>query len=464
MTLDCFISSSVTAVPICFVSGDNYPAWLDKQTPRVKTWVLTTDFKAQTGNICLIPDSNGQLECVIAGVSDWHDIWLAGGLPKILPATHSYKFTDDLKSTQQKQFALAWGLGSYHYQRYKKPDHALPKLALAASSQETAAILQAIYKVRDLINTPTEAMGPADLASAAQTLAEEYQAEFKQWCGKELLQANFPVIHLVGRASSQEPRLIELQWAPSSLTSKQLPQLVLVGKGVCFDSGGLDIKQSHMMRLMKKDMGGAAHVLGLAQLIMQHQLPVRLRVLIPAVENAISGNAFRPGDIVRSRQGLTIEIGNTDAEGRLILADALSYGCEQDPDLIIDFATLTGAARIALGTDVAVMFCNDEQLSRDLIASSQLTSDPIWPLPLYQPYRKLIDSPIADIDNSGSSTYGGAITAALFLQEFIKKKIPWVHFDIMAWNVTNRPGRPEGGEAMALRAVFHYLQQRYQIN
>ena len=313
-----------------------------------------------------------------------------------------------------------------------------------------------IYRVRDLVNTPAEDMMPEHLSDAVKTMAGEFNAKVAEIVGDALLKKNFPAIHAVGRAASHAPRLIDLRWGKSNH-----PKLTLVGKGVCFDSGGLDLKPASGMRLMKKDMGGAAHAIGLAHMIMSAGLPVRLRMLVPAVENAVSGNAYRPGDVVTSRKGLSIEIDNTDAEGRVILCDALTEAAAETPDLVIDFATLTGAARVALGTDLPAMFCNHDQVAQGLADSAASVHDPVWRLPLYRPYRELIDSPIADIVNSGGP-YGGAITAALFLQDFVPAATPWVHFDLMAWNLRSRPGRPEGGEAMGLRAILDYLRVRYE--
>jgi leucyl aminopeptidase len=299
-------------------------------------------------------------------------------------------------------------------------------------------------------------MGPADLSSAAKKLAAEYKAKFSEIVGDDLLKQNYPAIHAVGRASTNPPRLIDITWG-----NKKHPKLTLVGKGVCFDTGGLDIKPAAGMLGMKKDMGGAAHVLGLASLIMHAKLPVRLRVLIPAVENVISGNAYKPGDVINTRKGLTVEIGNTDAEGRVILADALFEASSEKPELILDFATLTGAARVAMGTDISALFTNDNHLANELINLGEKLLDPIWRMPLYTPYRKLIESPIADLNNAPLSLYGGAITAALFLKEFVGNNISWAHFDIMAWNASSSSAHPEGAEAMAIRAVFEYLQHRF---
>jgi leucyl aminopeptidase len=310
--------------------------------------------------------------------------------------------------------------------------------------------------VRDLVNTPTEHMGPSELADAVTREADRFGASTSFVKGDELLTSNFPAVHAVGRASSRAPRLLELTWGDESA-----PVLALVGKGVCFDTGGLDLKSAAGMLLMKKDMGGAAHALALASLVMEQRLPVCLKLLIPAVENSVSGNAYRPGDVVPTRKGLSVEIGNTDAEGRVVLADALAYACEQSPDLVIDFATLTGAARIALGADLPPLFSNHDEVAAGIQSAGEEVEDPLWTMPLYQPYRKQIESPVADLNNTGKSPYGGCITAALFLEHFVEPEIPWVHIDTFAWNQSNRPGRPQGGEALGLRAVYRYLQKRY---
>jgi len=311
--------------------------------------------------------------------------------------------------------------------------------------------------VRDLVNTPTEDMGPKQLADAVKQLGKTHKAKVREWVGDELLKANFPTIHAVGRASHRAPRLIELRWGKSSH-----PKLVVVGKGVCFDTGGLDLKSGDGMRWMKKDMGGAAHVIALASLIMQAKLPVHLTLLIPAVENSVAGNAMRPGEVITTRAGHTVEIDNTDAEGRLVLCDALAYGAEQHPELIVDFATLTGAARVALGPDLPALFANDQALATDLLVTSHTVNDPLWQLPLWRPYRRMLDSYLADFANAGPSRHAGAITAALYLERFVPASIPWLHLDTYAWNDSDRPGRPRGGEAMGLRALFAFLQQRYR--
>ncbi|MHA1571452.1 MAG: leucyl aminopeptidase family protein, partial [Alphaproteobacteria bacterium] len=314
----------------------------------------------------------------------------------------------------------------------------------------------ATYLVRDLVTTPAEDMGPAQLADAARALGRRHKATVRVTTGDQLLKQNYPAIHAVGRASDDPPRLIDLSWGAT-----KDPKVTLVGKGVCFDTGGLDLKGAAGMLLMKKDMGGAAHVLGLASMIMDAKLPVRLRVLIPAVENAVAGNAYHPMDVLTMRNGMTVEVGNTDAEGRLVLADCLVRACEEKPALLIDYATLTGAARVALGPELPALFTNDDTLAHDLGEIGRNNADPVWRLPLHRDYRRMLDSAIADISSTGSGGLAGAITAALFLAEFVDEDIPWVHFDVMAWNPRSRPGRPEGGEAMGLRTVYAAIAQRF---
>ncbi len=326
-------------------------------------------------------------------------------------------------------------------------------MPIAAAAERLAA---AVFLARDLVNTPAGDLGPEELAAAAVHVAESAGACHRVIVGDDLLAENYPTIHAVGRASTRAPRLVDITWGDPAA-----PKLTLVGKGVCFDSGGLDLKTASGMRLMKKDMGGAAIMLGLAQAIIDARLPVRLRVLLPCVENSVSGNAMRPMDIVRTRQGLTVEIGNTDAEGRLILCDALAEASTETPALLIDMATLTGAARVALGPELAALFCNDDRLAAALLEASAAEEDPMWRMPLWRPYRKMLDSKVADLNNVSEGPYAGAITAALYLQEFVAPGIPWAHFDVMAWNPQSRPGRPEGGEATALRALYAHIAQRF---
>jgi len=451
--LNCFTTEKSSAILITTITTKNYAAWLAGQPAALNQWLTSTRFRAEAGNVRLIPDNNGKIAQVICCVGDQETLWGIGGLALTLPEG-TYALADE---TNLLASAIGWGLGAYQFSRYKKPTREPAKLYLSSEqAAEASNIVESIYLVRDMINTPTDDMGPSEFAAVAEKLANQYSAHFSQIVGDDLLKQNYASIHTVGRASDDAPRLLDLRWGNS-----QHPKVTLVGKGVCFDTGGLDIKASNYMLLMKKDMGGGAHVLGLARMIMQAQLPVCLRVLIPVVENAISGNAYRPGDVIKSRKGLTIEIGNTDAEGRVILADALAEAVSEKPELLIDMATLTGAARIALGTELPAMFSNNDKLADDVIKHGSKVNDPMWRLPLFAQYRELLNSSIADINNNASESYGGAITAALFLKEFVPDEIPWLHYDIMAWNQRTRPGRPQGGEAMALRGLLSYLRERY---
>ncbi|MBL8248377.1 MAG: leucyl aminopeptidase family protein [Candidatus Competibacter sp.] len=444
-------------IPLIPVVESEFSAWLERQDDALRRWLTVTGFKAKPDSFSLAPDADGRLRMVIAGIANADDLWALGGLPTNLPEG-DYALDAVFAQRPLERLTLGWALGAYQFTRYKAAKRAPARLALdpACDADRIQRQIAAITLVRDLINTPAADMMPEHLAEVTLALGREFGAEVEQTVGEELLARNFPVIHAVGRASAHPPRLLDLRWGDPNH-----PKVTLLGKGVCFDSGGLDLKPSSAMRLMKKDMGGAATVLGLARLIMSSGLPVRLRALVAAVENAVAGNAFRPGDVIRSRQGLTIEIHNTDAEGRLILCDALAEAATEQPEVMLDFATLTGAARVALGTEIPALFCNDEGLANDLRAAAEREQDPFWRLPLHQPYRTLLDSKIADLCNASESSYAGAITAALFLKEFVPAGTPWAHFDLMAWNLKTQPGRPEGGEAMTLRAVFGWLEQRY---
>lgn len=457
--INCFsVKETKNAIPVTIVARNHFADWQKQQDNRTQQWLAATQFRGDAGNLSLISDTDGKLIRVVYCVSELNQIWSVGSLPFSLPEGEYFLEVDE---KYYSSLALGWGLGAYQFTRYKKATRHPAKLILSkqCDAKYLNNVVQSIYLVRDLINTPTDDMGPSELAEAAIQLGKKYQATVSQIIGENLLKENYACIYTVGRASDDAPRLIDLRWGDA-----KHPKIVLVGKGVCFDSGGLDIKNAAGMLLMKKDMGGAAHVLGLAQMIMEAQLPVNLRVLIPAVENVISGNAYRPGDIIKSRKGLTIEISNTDAEGRLVLADALTEGASDHPNLLIDMSTLTGAARIALGTDLPAMFSNNDELAQQLSQLGDTLSDPMWRMPLFAPYRESLNSPIADINNSPSDSYAGAITAALFLKEFVPDHIPWVHFDMMAWNLKNRPGRPVGGEAMSLRAVFNYLMFKFPLS
>ena len=417
-----------------------------------KNCLANCQFKGLIGDLAIVPTSEGEVNKIFIGASGGNDTQAINSVVNRLPLG-CYSIQQPLSQPA----VLAWSLAQYQFDRYKTT--AVSPRALLVRAQDLPEILaeaNAVYLVRDLINTPTNDLGPKELAEVVAGLAKEYEADFKQWVGEELLVDNFPAIHAVGRAAADAPRLLSLIWGNSNH-----PKVTLVGKGVCFDSGGLNIKVAGGMRIMKKDMGGAAQVIGLAQWMMAKRLPIRLQVLIPAVENAISSQSFRPGDILTMRNGLKVEIDNTDAEGRLILADALTKACEDKPELLIDFSTLTGAARVAVGTEIAAMFTNDETLAQALTQASSQIDDPVWRMPLYSGYSSMLDSKVANLVNTSGSPYAGAITAALFLQHFIVAGLSWAHFDIMAWNLGNKPGKPEGGEAMGMQTLGHYLLQRY---
>ncbi|MDG4554173.1 MAG: leucyl aminopeptidase family protein [Candidatus Competibacter sp.] len=444
-------------IPVIPVIESEFDPWLERQEDFLRHWLIATGFKAKSGSFNPIPGADGRLRAVVAGIARADDLWALGGLPAALPEG-DYRLDGAFDPWRLERMTLGWALGAYQFTRYKALKRSMAKLALdpVSDGDRIGRQVAAVTLVRDLINTPAEDMMPEHLAEAMLALGREFDAPVEQTVGEDLLARNFPLIHAVGRASAHPPRLLDLRWGDPAH-----PKVTLLGKGVCFDSGGLDLKPSSAMRLMKKDMGGAATVLGLARLIMSANLPVRLRVLVAAVENAVAGNAFRPGDVLRSRQGLTVEIHNTDAEGRLVLCDALTEAGVEQPDILLDFATLTGAARVALGTGIPALFCNDETMAGGLLAAAEREQDPCWRLPLHAPYREMLDSKIADIANASDSSYAGAITAALFLKEFVPAGIPWAHFDLMAWNLKTQPGRPEGGEAMGMRAVFGWLEQRY---
>ncbi|HUI99277.1 MAG TPA: leucyl aminopeptidase family protein, partial [Usitatibacter sp.] len=438
------------AVPIFATDAKRLPRLLETLPPADRRWVEAAGFDGAPETCVLVPDGKGGVARVLAGVRDASDPWALAFLPMRLPRAR-YALGNGPLAIAAEDAAFAWNLGGYEFARYRKPGRKPADLQLDASRRIAQALdaAQAVRLVRDLVNTPSEDMGPEQLSDVAREQAELFGGEFDEWIGEELLAQNFPAIHAVGRAAARAPRLLEIRWG-----DEKHPRLAIVGKGVCFDSGGLDIKSADGMRLMKKDMGGAAHALALARLVMQRKLPVNLHVLVPAVENAISGNAYRPGDVVRTRKGLNVEIGNTDAEGRVILCDALAYAAEQRPATLIDFATLTGAARVALGPELPALFCNDDALATRLESASRALRDPMWRLPLWRNYRRLFSSDVADFSNSGKGGFAGSIVAALFLDYFVPEEIAWAHFDVYAWNDAARPGRPVGGEAQGLRAVL----------
>ena len=445
-------TTDTPAMPLTLVRTAGFDSWSAELGATARSWVTRAQFTAKSGEFAWLPGPDGEPIELVVGWDGKDDLATLGGLPFKVPEG-VYRITTVVSDLQ----LLGWSLGAYRFTRYKETDR-VPAQLLAAPENDLDTVANteaATTLVRDLINIPAGDMLPSHLADEASQVAAANGAECQITVGDDLLAKNYGTIHAVGRASHDAPRLIDIFWG-----NETDPLVVLVGKGVCFDSGGLNIKTAAGMRTMKKDMGGAAHALGLAQLIMMQKLPVRLRVLIGAVENAIAGNAYRPGDILQTYKGISVEIDNTDAEGRLVLCDCLALAAEQEPQLIIDFATLTGSARSAVGGEIAAMFCNDDAVAAEIFESGTRCDDPVWRLPLHEPYAYLLNSKVADTVNSAASPYAGAITAALFLQKFIDD-VPWVHFDIMAFNTRERPGRPEGAEAMAVRAVFGYLSHRF---
>ncbi|MGO4438299.1 leucyl aminopeptidase family protein [Rhizobium sp. RAF56] len=447
-----FNTSGGNTLPIFAVT----PAHIETGTiePLALDWARKAGYKAESGSLLLIPTAEGSLGGALFGLgtNPSEQPFLAGRLARSLPAGDWHIETAPLTANR---LSLGFGLGSYRFERYKSEKAAAPRLMIPrdADAADIKRQLAGVFLARDLINMPTNEMGPDQLEAAFRELAAHYKAEVTTIVGNNLLKENFPLIHTVGRASADAPRLLEMRWG-----KKGHRRITLVGKGVCFDTGGLDIKPASSMLLMKKDMGGAANVMGLALMIMDAKLKVDLRVIIPVVENSISSNAFRPGDIYKSRKGLTVQIDNTDAEGRLILADALAYADEDAPDLMIDLATLTGAARVALGPDVPAFFTDDRALAHEINESSIETDDPLWRLPLYMGYDRDIRSKFADLTNAPAGGMAGSITAALFLKRFVTKTKSWAHFDIFGWAPSERPHAPGGGEAQTIRALYHCIR------
>ncbi|MBV9860619.1 MAG: leucyl aminopeptidase family protein [Alphaproteobacteria bacterium] len=452
------IDDTAGALPIRALAKADLPGWLDSAEDSERAWIAATGFAAEAGTLALVPGSAGRLGRVLVGLGDGGPaLWALAGLPAKLPEG-SYRLDAAPGGADSTRIALGWALGTYTFSRYRdrrdrKASLVWPQGADRSLVERLAA---AVFLARDLVTTPASDLGPAELAEAAAKVAESAGARYRAIVGDALLAQNYPTIHTVGRASTREPRLVDIVWGEESA-----PKVTLVGKGVCFDTGGLDLKTASGMRMMKKDMAGAAIALGLAQAIMAANLPVRLRLMLPIVENAVAGNAMRPLDIVRTRKGLTVEIGNTDAEGRLILCDALAEASTERPAVLVDFATLTGAARVALGPELPALFCNDDTLAEGLLGAGAEEDDPMWRMPLWPGYRRLIDSKVADLNNVSESPHAGAITAALYLQEFVEPGVAWAHLDVMAWNQRSRPGRPEGAEAQTLRALYGYLTKRF---
>ncbi|QKV19464.1 leucyl aminopeptidase family protein [Oricola thermophila] len=447
-----------TARPVWMIRSDS-PADIAALAPAASRWIEETGFKAGAGEVLLVPgDEPGTVAGAVLGLGEADDPFAAGALARKLPAGDWY--FEDGGEIDLRLASLGFLMGAYRFSRYRKPASPAPRLVLDRNLDrgEIGAVAEAVWLARDLVNTPANDLGPDGIEAAARAVAKGRKMTVRVTRGNELLKQNLPLIHAVGRASAQAPRLIDLRWG-----KRGSPRLTLVGKGVAFDTGGLDIKPPSGMRNMKKDMGGAANVLALAGLIVDMKLDVRLRVLIPAVENAIAGNAFRPGDIFPSRKGLTVEIGNTDAEGRLVLADALTLADEEKPDLLIDMATLTGAARVALGPDVPPFYTTDDTFADAVAAASLLEHDPLWRMPLWAPYAKGLNSQVADLCNVTTDGMAGSVTAALFLKRFVTEAKSWAHFDIFAWSLNAKAHAPVGGEAQGIRALLMALKQRYGV-
>jgi leucyl aminopeptidase len=444
-----------TAIPLTLVTQDGLEAALASLGPRDREWIAANAFKAAEGQNLVVPDADGHIGRVLVGIARHDDVFALAGAAASLPVG-DYAIASPLDAESASRLALGWGLAAYSFDRYRKSARTPARLVWPEGADRARVIreLDAIRLVRDLVNTPACDLGPAALAEAARHTAEAHGATCEIIVGDDLKAANYPAIHAVGRAAAEPPCLVDIGWGDPAHKA-----IALVGKGITFDTGGLDLKTGSSMGLMKKDMGGAAHALALGQMIMAAELPIRLRILLAIAENAIGPAANRPSDVIATRAGLTVEIGDTDAEGRLVLADALAAAAEDKPQAIIDFATLTGAARVALGPDLPALFGTDA-LARDILVASAETDDPVWRLPLWQPYRRNLDSKIADINNIAGNAFAGAIHGALFLQDFVPKGQEWAHFDLYAWNPAARPGRPVGGEAFALRALFHMLRLR----
>jgi len=446
-------------VPITFASKSTWDALSATLPATARRFAAANTFSAKPGQYLALPADDGSLAHVLFGIEDasseWRDPFRPGQLPGLLPAG-TYSFANAPHDTRLA--TLAFALGSYRFNRYRKNDAPGARLVPPGDIDmaEITRMAEAAALARDLINTPANDMGPDELAQAAQALAGKFCATYTCIAGDDLLKQNFPLIHAVGMASTRAPRLIDITWGDTSH-----PKVTLVGKGVCFDTGGLDLKPSSGMLIMKKDMGGAANVLALAQMIMDAKLKVRLRVLIPAVENSVAGNAFRPLDIFPSRKGVNVEIGNTDAEGRLVLADALALADEEKPDLLIDLGTLTGAARVALGPDLPPFYTNDETLAADVARHARAENDPLWRMPLWMPYDSWLDSKTANLNNAPGGAFAGSITCALFLKRFVESAKSWLHVDIYGWTPSAKPARPEGGECQAARAIYKLLSERY---
>ena len=457
------------AVPIHLLTGPVWEGVDEEQWARlapaaafglsaVRRLAESAGFRAGGGDVLIIPGTDGAAVAVLAGRGDGpFDCWAAAGIAEALPAG-CYRFAGPLSPAEEEAAALGFALASYRFSLAGTAEEPVRRALLVSEPARMAALrqAQAIWRVRDLVNMPANRLGPQALVAEVEALARRYGADLVVWRGEELRKSGFPAVHAVGAAGDEAPHVVSLRWG-----EEDAPALSLVGKGVCFDSGGLDLKTAQGMRLMKKDMGGAAHALALAELVMADALPVRLHLVIPAVFNAVDARAYRPGDVIATRKGLTVEVGNTDAEGRLVLADALAFADEDAPDLLVDFATLTGAARVALGPDLPALFTRDDRLAEALLAAGAQLADPLWRLPLHEPYAQDLKCEIADLGNIADHGFAGAILAALFLDRFVDRSRAHAHLDIYAWNPRARPGRPKGGEAFALRAMHAVLRTRF---
>lgn len=459
--MDAWIKSESAVAPTALIAVDSahFDSLINTLGENARQICAANGFSGKTGTFLGLPATPDQSAIMLVGCNARDGLLALASLPLRLPEG-DYALDSRGITLDPAQAALGWALGAYRFTRYRKAARKASRLVVDdAAHAQVSALANAAWHVRDLINTPTQDMGPSELAAEVRNLATRHSGAYREWVGDALLADNFPTIHAVGRAATEDraPRLAML-----SHGAENLPHLVIVGKGVCFDTGGLDLKAADGMRWMKKDMGGAAHAIALASLVLEAKLPVRLTLLIPAVENAISGDSFRPGEVIRTRGGFSVEIDNTDAEGRLVLCDALAFAAEQKPDLILDFATLTGAARIALGPDLPALFTNRDEMADSLLDAGRQSQDPLWRMPLWRPYLTMLDSYLADMANSGPSRHAGAVTAALFLERFIPDDIAWCHLDVYSWNDTERPGRPRGGEAQGLRAYMQFLEKRYR--
>lgn len=445
-------ATDADALPLHIVGRERLADWRAAQPAATGNWLDAQGFDAAPASALLLPGADGTLAGAVIGIGDALDPYSYGHAPFALPP-RAFRLAGEHDAAVVAALQLGWGLGAYRFDRYKQPPRQPALLQVDGENADTQAALAACVRVRDLVNTPSEHMGPDQLEQVACEIAERHGAKIEVVSGEDLLTRNFPAIHAVGRASHRAPRLIALHWG-----NEAHPHVALVGKGVCFDTGGLDLKGADGMRNMKKDMGGAAHAIALAEWVMTRRLPLRITLLVAAVENAIGPDAFRPGEVIATRAGISVEIDNTDAEGRLVLCDALAYAGEQSPELLLDFATLTGAARIALGPDLPALYSNDDALADAWLQAGAQQCDPLWRMPLWRPYWRYLTSSIADIANSGPSKMAGSINAALYLERFVPAQQKWAHLDVYSWNDADRPGRPAGGEAQGLRAAFAMLQ------